>query len=88
MPIFNPKPHHTYVGGIYSERRKRREEDHDVYFDSESQRFFVVESTEYDSPSGVTCNHITRQLSNEALEAILTEHPDLLDRVNTLRGQS
>ena len=88
MPIFNPKPNHLHVGMIYSAKEKRLEEDHCVYFNPESSNFFIVESTEYDSPSGVTCNHSIRQLDEDGLEAILAEHPEILDRVNELRRQS
>jgi hypothetical protein len=84
MPIFNPQPNHIYVGEVYSERRNRYEEDHHLYFDSQSKSFFIVEATEHESGSNISCNHITRNVAGEGLSQLLAEHPELRAKADEL----
>ena len=86
MPIFNRKPHHTYVGQTFSMRKNRFEEDHSLYFDSESGEFFIVESTEYESGPNVSCNHSITELDESELETELRLHPELVEKVDELRN--
>lgn len=87
MGIFNPKPHHTHVGQTFSARKNREEEDHSLYFDSKKNEFFIVESTEYESGPNVSCHHSIRELSTEGLEAVLNEHPELVEKAEELRNR-
>jgi hypothetical protein len=55
--IFERRPTHTFLGCVWSHPRNRsdkREEDHYVYFDSDTGQYFVVESVEHASGPNVS----------------------------------
>lgn len=67
MPMFQRKPSHTYLGEVWRDpgnRFDKREEDHALYHDAESDAYFVVENIEYASGPDVSCHHTIRSVEN------------------------
>jgi hypothetical protein len=74
--MFSPKGHEEFIGELSYSRRGRTETDHDLYFDNDSLRVFVV-STEsvVNSPAGNTIH------TRYTLAEYLGIHPDCRQRM-------
>ena len=62
--IFNRKPYHQYVGNLSHEKEKNREENSDLYYDTEAKSFFIVDSVEDDNGFTSWYNHTIRQIQD------------------------
>ncbi|WP_435017953.1 hypothetical protein TA3x_005576 [Tundrisphaera sp. TA3] len=60
--IFNPKPNHQYVGNLSHEKQRNREEDSDLYYDTDTKTFFIVDSVEDDNGFTSWYSHSIRQI--------------------------
>jgi hypothetical protein len=78
MPIFNPSTHDVYICMFASGKHGREETDESLYFDTHQKRFFIVESSEFQSGPNVTCNHSIRQISVEQARTIVESNPEWL----------
>ncbi|HEY2786343.1 MAG TPA: hypothetical protein VGJ05_15355 [Fimbriiglobus sp.] len=72
--MFQRKPSHTYIGDVWRDpdnRHDKREEDHSLYFDSETGQYIVVEEVEQVSGPNVSCSHTIH-----TVQEYLKLHPD------------
>ena len=60
--IFNRKPNHEYVGKLSHEKDRDREEDSDLYYNTNTKSFFIVDSVEDDNGVNAWCDHSIRQI--------------------------
>src|SRR5512143_3657259 len=79
---FQQKPSHVSLGDVWHDpdnRDYRREEDHYLYFDSESGAYFVVEDIVHVSGPNVSCDQFVRDAKD-----YVRRYPDLAEVVEKL----